>query len=172
MVGRSYIFHEERRGERLQVCWRHVSHQELHSLALLFAHLPECPGNFRAIGTCPFQRSFDCAGHVALFNRSVEQRNVASAIEGALKRAGTNRTEIARALRQVSKKQSQGMQFLVTNMPPADLQTLSSAFLVENVAAAYHAFEKAPWRESIPNEVFLNEILPYASMTETREPWR
>src|SRR5947208_2186256 len=73
---------------------------------------------------------------------------------------------------QKAKPQRQGMRFLLTNMPPSDLQSLSSAFLLENVRLAYEAHEKAPWHARVPHEIFLNDVLPYASMTETREPWR
>jgi len=93
-------------------------------------------------------------------------------IEDALERAGTNRAQISRGLVDVPETQRAGMQFLIRNMPDSDLQTLSSSFLLEDLALAYQAFSDAPWRERISNEMFLNEILPYACMTETRESWR
>lgn len=86
-----------------------------------------------------------------------------------LARAGTNRVEIERALRDVPSAQLEGMRFLVENMPVVDLRTLSSAFLLENVALAYEAFYKAPWNARVPKQLFLNDVLPYACLTEKRD---
>ncbi len=94
------------------------------------------------------------------------------ALQQAIDRAVTNRSEIAKALADVPSEQREGLQFLIENMPVSDLQTLSSEFLRENVTLAYEAFAKVPWRERISKEIFLNEILPYASLTEARDPWR
>ena len=96
----------------------------------------------------------------------------APAVESALTQAGTNRQELARALERTPPEQREGMQFLLTNMPPRDLRNLSADFLLENVALAYQVAQAAPWAKSIPAELFLNEILPYASLTEKRDNWR
>ncbi len=64
------------------------------------------------------------------------------------------------------------MEFLVRFMPTDDLQTLSAEFLLENVAYAYLAWHEAPWHNQIPEEVFLNDILPYANINERRDRWR
>jgi hypothetical protein len=92
--------------------------------------------------------------------------------ESSLLQAGTNRQELVKALEDVPAQQRGGMLFLITNMPPRDLETLSASFLLENVALAYHASQQAPWAGSIPDDIFLNEVLPYASLTETRDNWR
>jgi hypothetical protein len=90
-------------------------------------------------------------------------------VEQALAKAGTNRAELVTALKSVPASQREGMQFLVANMPVADLQTLSSKFLLENVALAYEAYEKAPWKGSIAKDLFLNDILPYSCLNEQRD---
>ncbi len=64
------------------------------------------------------------------------------------------------------------MRFLVENMPTRDLQALSADYLLENVAVAYEAFGKAPWRDRVPKEIFFNDVLPYASVDESRDAWR
>ena len=96
----------------------------------------------------------------------------APAVETALTQAGTNRQQLARALERSPADQREGMQFLLTNMPPRDLQNLSAEFLLENVALAYQAAQAAPWSKNIPADLFLNEVLPYASVTEQRDNWR
>ncbi len=80
--------------------------------------------------------------------------------------------ETTLALKRVPAAQREGMQFLIQNMPDADRHTLSAQFLLQNVALAYEAWQKSPWKASIPKSVFLNAVLPYASLTETRDDWR
>lgn len=94
------------------------------------------------------------------------------AVEKALGQSGTNRAEIVRALEQVPEAQRGAMQFLIENMPEPDLQTLSAAFLLDDVAQATEAWEKAPWRDQVSREMFYNEILPYSSVNERRDDWR
>ncbi len=83
--------------------------------------------------------------------------------------AGSNQPEIEAALKAVPPAQKEGMEFLVTNMPDSDRETLTSTFLLQNVRAAYAAWDKAPWKAQVPKAIFLNDVLPYASLSETRE---
>ncbi len=94
------------------------------------------------------------------------------AAEKALERAGTNRAELTRALIEVPAARRDGMQFLFEHMPEPDGRTLTAAFLLENVALAYDVFEKTPWAKKVPKEIFLNDVLPYASLNEQRDNWR
>ena len=94
------------------------------------------------------------------------------AVESALTQAGTNRQELARALEQAPETQREGIQFLLANMPRRDLQALSAEFLLENLALAYQAMREAPWAKVVPTELFLNDVLPYANLTEARDNWR
>ena len=93
-------------------------------------------------------------------------------IQTAVTLAGDNASQIQKALRDVPPQRLQGMRFLVANMPPRDLKSLSSEFLLENVKVAYDAFDQVPWRDQIPQDVFLNDILPYCSVNERRDAWR
>jgi hypothetical protein len=93
-------------------------------------------------------------------------------VESALTQAGTNRTELVQALEKAPENQREGLQFLLTNMPPRDLRSLSAGFLLENLALAYPAMQEAPWAKAISPELFLNDVLPYASMNEQRDNWR
>ena len=90
-------------------------------------------------------------------------------LENALAAAGANRAQIALALQKVPSNQRAGMEFLVANAPAIDLQTLSAQFLLDHVAQSYAAFNAAPWKSQVPQEIFFNDILPYASLNEKRE---
>ena len=64
------------------------------------------------------------------------------------------------------------MRFLIENMPVTDLQTLQSSYLLTTVSMAYEARDTAPWKAQIPNALFLNDVLPYASLNEARDDSR
>jgi predicted esterase len=93
-------------------------------------------------------------------------------VEARLELAGTNRSAIAKALREAPAERRPGMIFLMQNMPFADLQSLRADFLLENLNLAYEGWEKSPWHDSVTEEMFFNDVLPYACMSEKREQWR
>jgi pimeloyl-ACP methyl ester carboxylesterase len=62
--------------------------------------------------------------------------------------------------------------FLVENMPPSDKKNLTVKFLTENLDLAIKARAKFPWAKHVPEEIFLNNVLPYAVFDEPRDPWR
>ncbi len=93
-------------------------------------------------------------------------------VQQALHRAGENQTQLRRALDSSPIEQREGMEFLIANMPERDLRTLTSEFLLEEVRLAYLAWDKSPWRNDIPKEVFFNNVLPYANINERRDSWR
>jgi len=86
--------------------------------------------------------------------------------------AGDNRLEIEQAIAEVPENQFRGMEWLLTHMPEEDLKTLSGEFLLENCTLAYEAWDNAPWKEQITEEVFFDCILPYANLNERRDDWR
>ena len=93
-------------------------------------------------------------------------------VEQALKKAGKNRDELEAALTRAPEEQRKGMAFLVANMPDADLKSLHADFLLENTDLAYKARKEVAWGKQIPEELFLNNILAYANVDETRDAWR
>ena len=93
-------------------------------------------------------------------------------LDEALRRAGSNAVELGQALRQAPQEQVEAVAFLISYMPQRDLETLSSNFILDNVACAYEAKERFPWGKSIPKDVFFNDVLPYCVMNETRDNWR
>ena len=62
--------------------------------------------------------------------------------------------------------------FLVEHMPEKDRDSLSTEFLMENLDLALKARETFPWAKEVPEEIFLNDVLPYAVFDEPRDPWR
>lgn len=91
------------------------------------------------------------------------------AVEKALAQAGANRAELTAALKQVPVAQRAGMQFLIENMPARDLVRLPAKFLLSHVALVYDGYDTAPWKGNIPQDVFLNDVLPYACLNEKRD---
>ncbi len=94
------------------------------------------------------------------------------AVAKQLANAKGNRAELEKALAGVPKDERAGMEFLVANMPDADLVSLKADFLVENHILAYKARKQFPWAKDVPEEIFLNNVLPYANVDEKRDPWR
>ena len=84
----------------------------------------------------------------------------------------SNRPELLDALTRAPKNQREGMAYLIAYMPEGDRDTLTADFLLEEVGWAYRARETFPWAKALPDSVFYNDVLPYASMNERREPWR
>jgi zinc protease len=93
-------------------------------------------------------------------------------VQKALDRAGENRIELIAALRLVPANQRKGMAFLISNMPDIDLTTLDRYFLLQNSALAYQSRIEFPWAKSVPDKIFLNDVLPYANLDEQRTAWR
>lgn len=96
----------------------------------------------------------------------------AIAINSVFERAQGNRAQIELAWKQTPKKQRAAMLYLLQNAPDADLQTLSAAFLRAQVQLAFEARAKSPWKASVSEAVFFNDVLPYASLSERRDDVR
>ncbi|MCB9852507.1 MAG: hypothetical protein H6819_05390 [Phycisphaerales bacterium] len=61
--------------------------------------------------------------------------------------------------------------FLLDNHPARD-NGLDSRILDETLEYALKARDEFPWTRRLSNQKFHNDVLPYASLDETREPWR
>lgn len=93
-------------------------------------------------------------------------------IDRTIATAGDNAKELKKALKEVPHNEREGMAFLISYMPERDAKTLSAAFLLENVAYAYKARAEFPWAKTVPDSVFLNDVVAYANLNENRESWR
>ncbi len=94
------------------------------------------------------------------------------AVEKQLILAKDNRAELEKALVEIPKDQRKGMEFLIAYMPTSDLTKLKADFLKNNHELAYKARSEVKWGMKIPEEIFFNNVLPYANVDEKRDPWR
>jgi transglutaminase-like putative cysteine protease len=62
-------------------------------------------------------------------------------------------------------------EFLLAHRPERDRE-LDTELLLENLDYALRARQEFPWAAEVPEELFLNDVLPYAVFDETREAWR
>lgn len=95
-----------------------------------------------------------------------------SLVDKTLQLADENREELQNAIENIPDSRKQGLLFLLAHMPTSDAKSLSADFLLEHVNLAYESWEKSPWKEQVSEQLFLNNILPYASVSERREKWR
>ncbi len=63
-------------------------------------------------------------------------------------------------------------EFLVKYMPEKDRGKVGEDYLRKNARLAREAFEAAPWRDTIGEDVFREYILPYSSIGEDADDWR
>ncbi len=73
--------------------------------------------------------------------------------------------------RLVPASQHGAVDFLLAHMPARD-RGLSPALLAEHLDYAYRARARFPWARDVPEDIFLNNVLPYASLNERRDAWR
>ena len=83
-----------------------------------------------------------------------------------------NVPQLEKALVDAPAAQKDGMAFLISYMPVGDRDTLDAQFLLSNVDYAYKARENFAWAKALPDSIFYNDVLPYASLNEEREDWR
>lgn len=62
--------------------------------------------------------------------------------------------------------------FLTQNMPERDLNTITPEYLNATIAYALKARQNTAWAQNVPWEIFLNDVLPYSSLSESRDNWR
>ena len=70
------------------------------------------------------------------------------------------------------KQHREALEYLITYMPKADRDTMSLSLLKENVEYALIAYERYPWTQALPKEVFYTDVLPYYVVDEVRDSWR
>jgi len=75
-------------------------------------------------------------------------------------------------LRETPEDLREGIAFQLRHMPKNDLKSLTPEFLLQNTRLAYQAFDQSGWKTQVSKELFLNDVLPYANIDETREDWR
>jgi hypothetical protein len=79
---------------------------------------------------------------------------------------------IADAAKKYGEEGRHAAEFLLAYAPGVDKATLSETFLNDNLALALDTRARFPWVKTVPEDIFLNDVLPYASLDEERDPWR
>jgi poly(3-hydroxybutyrate) depolymerase len=97
---------------------------------------------------------------------------LALSIMGTTQGSDISAAFIAAADKQYGEEGRKAAEFLMTSAPTADKATLSETFLTDNLALALEARARFPWAKAVPEDIFLNSVLPYASLDEKRDPWR
>ena len=93
-------------------------------------------------------------------------------VEASLDRSPAQKADWVRLLETCQKDRRPGLAYLIKYLPQKDLEHLTPAALAENVALAYQARAEVPWGPGLPEDVFLDAVLPHASVTEPRESMR
>ena len=93
-------------------------------------------------------------------------------VEKALKNAGENSEELVKFLTSVHPQCKKGASFLLAYMPYADLIQIKSEVLLDNIDYAYKASEEFAWAKGLPEDIFLNYVLPYRNSQEPIENFR
>lgn len=81
-------------------------------------------------------------------------------------------SELQRAVELAPVEQKAAMKKLIAGMPERDQQVLKAEYLLRNTALAFEAKAKAPWGAQIPDDIFVNYLLPYSAIGEDVDDWR
>jgi transglutaminase-like putative cysteine protease len=93
-------------------------------------------------------------------------------VEASLDRAPAHKTDWVRLLETCPREHRPGLVYLMKYLPLRDLERMRPAALADNVALAYQARALVPWGRGLPEEVFLDAVLPHVSVTEPRDSMR
>lgn len=86
--------------------------------------------------------------------------------------AGPREDLKADTLKRVAPDQQAAAAFLTDHLPERDLEKVTPDDLARNIALAVQARSEFPWGKEIPDDLFLNDVLPYATLDESRDDWR
>lgn len=95
-----------------------------------------------------------------------------AAVARQLEAAGDRASVWTEAIQEAPEAQKAALAFLVAHMPGPDLKTLDKDYLLKNVRLAYEAREATLWARALPESLFFEQVLPYASINERRDDWR
>jgi hypothetical protein len=94
-------------------------------------------------------------------------------LSSALSLLATPREELLTATLQGAPEEHEtAIRFLIEHMPERDLTAIKPEYLRENTALAFKARATFPFAKDIPEDIFLNDVLPYATLDESRDDWR
>ena len=102
-------------------------------------------------------------------NYSLDKDTELAALLETSERSETLRTLLA----ETPDAEKRDMAFLIKNMPDFDREGgIDISLLKENVTYANIARTKYAWAKSLPEDVYLHEVLPYHVVDEVRDAWR
>ena len=90
----------------------------------------------------------------------------------SLELAGENADEVLAALDAADEADVEALCYLIAYLPPVDLATADSRFLLDTVSLTRAARERFPWADSIPEDVYLAYVLSPRVSQEPLENWR
>jgi hypothetical protein len=90
----------------------------------------------------------------------------------SLARAGPNANELMKSILDLDTEELAALAFLLANMPDKDLKSLTADYLISNVKYTFLARQALPYNMDVPEDIFLNYVLPYANVDERRDNWR
>ena len=93
-------------------------------------------------------------------------------LDAALERAGSAQALWRDSLSQVPEDLRADLGHLIAVMPTADLISLSPARILAEVELAVKVRAEVPWGAALPDALFREHVLPYAHVSEARDPWR
>ena len=80
--------------------------------------------------------------------------------------------ELRKLVAETPEAEQRDMAYLIVNMPAHDREAMNLELLKENVTYANIARNRYAWAQSLPEEVYLCDVLPYAVVDEVRDSWR
>jgi transglutaminase-like putative cysteine protease len=95
-----------------------------------------------------------------------------AAVHRSLKRYPKREAEWTALLKSVPANEKLGAEYLVAFMPMKDLRVLSTDKVRAALDLSYAAKKKVAWGQQLPPDVFMDAVLPYASVTEKRDSMR
>jgi poly(3-hydroxybutyrate) depolymerase len=93
-------------------------------------------------------------------------------VEASLDRAPARKAQWVGLLESCRAEHRAGLAYLVRDLPRRDLESMAPEALAANLTLAYQARGEVSWGASLPDDVFLDAVLPHISVTEPREPMR
>ncbi len=67
---------------------------------------------------------------------------------------------------------TRGVDFIRSHMPERDKNLITDERIKKEVKLALDAREQFPWAKKTPWDIYENNVLPYATVTEERDEWR
>jgi transglutaminase-like putative cysteine protease/poly(3-hydroxybutyrate) depolymerase len=93
-------------------------------------------------------------------------------VEASLDRDSAHKKQWVGVLESCRPQHRAGLAYLLKYLPRRDLESSSPEVLAADVALAYQVRSDVPWGPNLPEEIFLDAVLPNVSLTERRQSMR